>query len=407
MTHRALFLSLLAGGGTIEHPLIGEDTLASVRAIEAFGAEVDRSSSTIEVTADSITPARIDVANAGTALRIATAVAALADGTSHLAGDASINRRPMGPLVTALTHLGADAVCLGAGDTPPVRVTGPAEGGHTPVDASVSSQFITALCLIGPRLADGLDLRYDTEIVSGPYVDVTIDVLRSVGVEVATRDDGLSIAPQRMDPVSIDVPGDYSSAAFPLVAGAITGGTVTVEGLPEDTSQGDAAIVDHLRAFGVPVERGDAWVRVDGRPSGPAKIDLGDTPDLFPPLTALAATIEGTTELVGAPHLRAKESDRIEAMVTGLSSIGIDAHGRDDGATIRGGTPTGGRVRSFGDHRIQMAFAVLGLAAADQVVIDGRPSVHAVSYPNFLDALRSLGADLRVDEGMLETGGGR
>lgn len=396
VTHRALFLALLAGEGEVRHPLLGEDTLATVDAIEAFGASVSRSPDAVSIDGVRLAPAEIDVRNSGTTLRIATAVAALCDGPSRLTGDASIRGRPMAPLVEALGALGAEASCLGEAGTPPVEVAGPAPGGAATVDASVSSQFVTALSLIGPRLPDGLALRYGADAVSRPYIELTHRLLAEAGVTLEADDGAVRIPPQAIAPVSIAVPGDYSAAAFPLVAGAMTGGRVRVEGLPPDTAQGDAGIVELLREFGVGTARAGSTVRVEGRATTPAAIDLGPTPDLFPPLAALAASVEGTTELTGASHLRAKESDRIAAMVEGLGRLGVEAEALADGARIRGGTPTGGSVSSHDDHRIQMALALVGLVASGPVTVTGRPDVHRVSYPGFPAVLAGLGADVRL-----------
>ncbi len=399
VTHRALFAAFLAGRGTIRAPLIGADTLASIEAIEAFGATVERRPDELVVEASTVEPATIDVDNSGTTLRIATAVAALAAGTSRLTGDASIRSRPMGPLVDALNEIGASARCEGTDGTPPVEVIGPANGGAVTVDASVSSQFITALCLIGPHLTQGIDITFKNPPVSRPYIDLTIETLERGGVVVETAADRISIEHQPTEPVSMTIPGDYSGAAFPLVAGAMTGGPVTVEGLDPDSIQGDAKIVEFLRAFGTELEVGDSWVTVSGQALEPTRLDLSMTPDLFPPLAALAACVDGTSELVGAPHLRDKESDRIASMVSGLTTLGIEADERDDGATIHGGSPTGGVVDSHDDHRIQMALALLGLRASAPVEVTGRDDVHRVSYPGFIEMLETLGATptLRTD----------
>lgn len=408
VTHRALVLALLAGGGTIDRPLLGEDTEATIAAVEQFGGSVSLGDG-IEIVADGLQPATIDAANSGTTLRIATAVAALCDGPSRLTGDSSLRSRPMGPLVTALDDIGAAVMCLGEDGTPPVVVNGSADGGTVSVDATVSSQFLTALCLIGPRLPTGLTVNYGTDVVSWPYVELTLAMLEAVGVEVDRTPGSIHIPAQPIGRPAIVVPGDYSTAAFPLVAGAMAGGPVDVVGLPPDAGQGDERIEAILAAFGVPIERHDDRLTVSGPADTPASIDLGDTPDLFPPLATLAATIEGTTELTGAPHLRAKESDRIAAMVDGLNRLDIEAEALDDGARIGGGTPSGGTVEAYGDHRIQMALALLGLVADGPVEVIGRTSVHQVSYPTFVADLGSLGATVFVDDQRVSipaTGGG-
>lgn len=399
VTHRAIFLSLVAGGGTVASPLWSEDTRASHEAIRAFGVETVPTRSELVVRGADPGPAEVDAANSGTTLRIATAIAALADGTSRLAGDASLNERPMGPLVEALRELGAGAACRGDEGRPPVEVEGPAGGGKATVDASRSSQYVTALLMAGPRLPEGLELSIAGELASRPYVELTCRVLEDAGVDVERRDSLYRVPAQQLRPTRVRVPGDYSAAAFPLVAGAVAGGTVEVTNLPPDTGQGDERLPELLEAFGAPVNREGEALRVTGRADEPASLDLGDNPDLFPPLAALAAHVDGTTELTGAPHLRDKESDRIEAMVEGLRALGVQAEPLEGGARIRGGSVAGGTVDGRGDHRIQMAFSVAALAADEPVAITGPTGAHRVSYPGFPRALRDLGARVEADAG--------
>lgn len=395
-THRGIFLALVAGGGTIEAPLWSEDTRASHDAIRTFGAKTVATESELVVRGTSLHPGEIDVANSGTTLRIATAIASLCEGTSTLAGDASLNTRPMAPLVDALEQLGGEATCRGENGTPPVEVTGPIKGGVARLDASRSSQFVTALLLAAPRMPEGLELELEDEPTSEPYIELTCRVLEDAGVQVQTDARHYEVAPQGLRPVHVEVHGDYSAAAFPLVAGAATGSHVSVSNLPEDSAQGDERLPQILEAFGADVEREADVLTVRGQASDPVDLDLGDNPDLFPPLAVLAATVEGTSELTGAPHLRDKESDRIAAMVEGLNALGVQAEALEGGALIQGGPIAGGTVHSRGDHRIQMAFLVAGLAAQQPVTIEGPANAHAVSYPDFLEEMRRMGAQVDV-----------
>jgi 3-phosphoshikimate 1-carboxyvinyltransferase len=401
VTHRALFAALVAGGGTVATPLWSEDTRASLRAVLGFGVDAVATDREAVLRGGRLTPTEVDAANSGTTLRFAAAVAALAEGSTTLTGDASLAQRPVGPLVDALEQLGADADCEDG--TPPVTVTGPATGGKASLPGDVSSQFVSALLLAAPRLPEGLALEVDGPLVSRPYVDLTLDTLDALGVPVAEQAHGddvvFHVEPTDLRPAHLAVPGDYSGAAFPLVAGALAGGPVTVTGLEPGSRQGDAAVLDHLERFDAEVRRdGEAvTARADGLEA--TRIDLADTPDLFPPLSALAARAEGTTVLENAPHLRDKETDRIAAMVDGLQRLGVDATAREDGAEITGGPVEGGTVDGRGDHRVQMAFAVLGLAAEGPVAVEGAPRAFEVSYPGFLDALRDLEAEVQLEEG--------
>lgn len=404
VTHRALLLAMLGGGGSVRDPLWSADTLATLGAVRAFGAECIATRSEAVVRGGELTGAAIDAGNSGTTLRLATAIAATLPGTSRLSGDASLSKRPMGPLVEALVSLGAEAACEGRNGRPPVTVTGPIEGGKATLPGDVSSQFVSGLLLAGPRCPKGLEIALSTPLASAPYVAMTIGLMRGQGLTVEETEAGYAVPHQPIGNARIQVPGDYSAAAFPLVAGALTGGSVTVTNLPPASGQGDEALLDHLGAFGCSLERQDDAVTLLGAELRPANVDLGDTPDLFPPLAVLAAAAPGKSRLHGAPQLRIKESDRIQAMCEGLAALSIDVVPTEDGATLEGGTVKGGVVASHGDHRIQMAFAVAALAAESAITIEGPDDAHAVSYPAFLDHLRTLGAEVDISETVLGVG---
>jgi 3-phosphoshikimate 1-carboxyvinyltransferase len=398
ITHRGLFLALACQGGTVEAPLISADTRASHDAIRAFGAKTLATTDEIVVRGATVTPGQIDARNSGTTLRIATAFAALADGTTTLTGDDSLQRRPIGPLVDALEQLGAEATYHDTPGQPPLDVTGPITGGKATIDASESSQYVTALMLAAPLMPDGLELAIDGDIASKPYVDLTVDLLEAHDVPVEETDHGYRVAGPAPGRAHVTVPGGYSAAAFPLTAGA-TAGQVTVENLPTDTGQGDEAITQLLGRFGADPHRDGDAIQIAKTALEAAEIDLNANPDLFPPLAVLAANSEGTTRLTGAEHLRDKESDRIQAIVDGLTELGIEVDALDDGAEITGGTITGGTVQARDDHRIQMAFAIAALSASKPVTITGPSDVHEVSYPTFVEDLRSLGAEITTEEG--------
>jgi 3-phosphoshikimate 1-carboxyvinyltransferase len=224
-----------------------------------------------------------------------------------------------------------------------------------------------------------------------------LDVVRRFGVTVRPDGDAFRIlGSQSYRPSDFDVPGDYSSAAFPLVAAAIANGDVTVEGLDGSVPQGDARIVDELRTFGVSVEAARDRIRVRGGAPTGRTVDIGDTPDLFPILAVLATQARGESRFVRGEHLRLKETDRIVTTVGFLRSMGADIEATRDGCVVRG--PTKLReafVESFGDHRILMAAAVAALAADGPVDISD-PWCFRVSYPGFLEDLRAVGASAEV-----------
>ncbi|HWH08709.1 MAG TPA: 3-phosphoshikimate 1-carboxyvinyltransferase, partial [Candidatus Thermoplasmatota archaeon] len=400
-THRAFFLGLLAAGTTrVSHALLSEDPKATLHAVEALGAQVRREGDIIVISSSGEvrTPEDVvDCLNSGTTMRLLSAIAALAPGGSVLTGDASLRKRPMKPLLDALGQLGVRAESTRDNGCAPVLVRGPLRGGRAKLPGDVSSQFISALLLAGARTRDGVEVEVDGTLKSRPYVDITVEMMQDFGGAVEETPRGFRVAGgQRLRARDYAVPGDYSTAAFPLCAGALAG-EVRVENLPERTAQGDKAIVEQLRAFGADVrQEGRSVVARKARLRG-ARLDLSDTPDAFPALCALAAHAEGETVLSGAKHLRFKESDRIRAMVTNLRALGVDAEEREDGAVIRGGPVRGSATPlvTEGDHRILMALAVCGLAAQGPIVLDDHEA-HAVSYPGFLEDFRRMGGSLEV-----------
>lgn len=399
-THRAFFLGLLAEGETrVSDALLSEDPKATLHAVEALGAKVRRDD-VVLISSDGTvrTPENVvDCLNSGTTMRLLSAIAALAPGGSVLTGDASLRKRPMKPLLDALQQLGVRAESTRDNGCAPVLVRGPLHGGRAKLPGDVSSQFVSALLLAGARSRDGIEVVIDGTLKSRPYVDITIEMMQDFGGAVEETRGGFRVAGgQALKARDYRVPGDYSTAAFPLCAGALAG-EVRVDNLPERTAQGDKAIVEQLRAFGADVRQSGRSVVARKSTLHGARLDLSDTPDAFPALCAVAAHAEGETVLSGAKHLRFKESDRIAAMVTNLRRLGVDAEEREDGAVIRGGPVRGSATPLIteGDHRILMALAVCGLAAEGPLVLDDHEA-HAVSYPRFLDDFARLGASLEV-----------
>lgn len=399
-THRAFLLATLSGGPCrIEDPLLSEDTEATLAALEALGARTNRSPGVVRITCpERHVPAKeIDARNSGTTLRLLSGVVALLDGTTVLTGDASLRQRPMGPLVAALNELGARVRALGPEGRSPIEVTGPLQGGPVTVPGSVSSQFLSSLLIACPLAPRATELRVTPPILSEPYVEITQFMLRRFGVDVEAGGMWYRIpGRQRYEPTDFAVPGDFSSAAFPLVAAVLSSGDVTVEGLDPSMPQGDRRIVEILAGFGAEVTSTADAIRARGGILRAQAVDLGATPDLFPVLAVLATQAEGESRFVNGAHLRLKESDRIESTVAFLKAMGADVHGTPDGCVVRGPTRLhGAKVDAHGDHRILMAAAVAGLAAREGTDITD-PWAFRVSYPTFLDDFRAMGGDLEV-----------
>ncbi len=399
-THRAFLLAALSGGPClVSRPLLSEDTEATLAGIEAFGAEVRRKGEEVRIASEGLAPPakEIDARNSGTTLRLLTGTAALLPGTTTLTGDASLRKRPMGPLLEALRALGADGRSIGDDGRPPVRVTGPFRGGEASISGAVSSQFLSSLLLACPLAPGDTTIHVLPPVVSEPYVDITRHMLRIFRAAVEVRGNDFRIpGRQRYRPADFPVPGDFSSAAFPLAAAAISRGDVTVDGLDLAAPQGDRKIADLLETFGASVTQSARAIRVRGDSLRAQTVDVGATPDLFPVLAVLASQAHGETRFVNGAQLHLKESDRIETTVAFLRALGGEATGTPDGCVVRGPAELhGGRVDSHGDHRILMAAAVAGLAASGPVEITD-PWCFRVSYPSFLDDFRALGAEMEV-----------
>lgn len=399
-THRAFLLGLLAEGETIvRDPLLSEDPRATLEGVEALGARVSREADgSVRIASDGRVraPGRVlDCLNSGTTLRLLSAIVGLAEGETTLTGDASLRKRPMGPLLAALGSLGVST--RSTDGKAPVTVRGPMKGGRARLPGDVSSQFVSALLLAGARTPLGVEVDVSGVLKSRPYVDITMEMMEDFGAKAHTHGEGFVVpGGQRYAARDYRVPGDFSTAAFPLVAGALAG-EVTVQNLPARTAQGDKAILDHLARFGAKVRRSERSATVSAAPLRGVHLDLSDTPDAFPILCVLGAYAEGETVLSGAAHLRFKESDRIKAMVTNLQRLGVDAREREDGALIRGGRPVKGAdgLVTEGDHRVLMALAVCALRAEGPLTLDDHDA-HRVSYPDFIEDFQRMGARIEV-----------
>lgn len=402
-THRAFIISTLADGKSeISNPLLSRDTLATIRACEALGAEIEKSGGEVWRVSGSPSPKTpddvINVDNSGTTIRIMTAVSALAPGFTVLTGDASVRQRPMGPLIKSLEDLGVKCFSTRGDNKPPIVVRGGGiRGGETRIPGHISSQFISALLIACPLAENETRIVFTSELKSEPYLEMTIEYLNLFGGSVEYNPgSGLIIPPrQTFSPTSVKIPGDFSSASFILAAAAITPSDVRVVNLDVNTAQGDKRIVDVLLEMGADLEVGENYVRVMG--GGKLKgisFDCGNNPDLLPVIAVLGSFAEGKTEIFNAQHVRYKESDRISSMARELSKMGVRISEKPDGLTIFGGRVRGAHVDSHDDHRVFMALTIAALAAEGETTISGVESVD-VSYPSFLNDMMSLGADLR------------
>ncbi len=395
-THRAIAIAALSKKATVSNPLISEDTKATIRASEAFGARVEQKKDSLAIkgfdgklkTPDNV----LDVANSGTTLRIMTAVASLAEGATVLTGDASIRTRPNTPLLNALNDLGAEAFSTRNNGMAPVVVRGRMRGGQIYIDGSISSQFISALLIACPFARSETKVIIKGELKSRPYVNITIDMLKDAGARIIEESpNSFTIPPeQEYDLKSYNVPGDFSSASYLMAAGALCG-DVTIRNM-YPTEQGDCALIDILGKMGAKImwDKKKGEVKVSRSELHGITVDVGKTPDLVPTLAVLGATSKGTMVIENAEHVRYKETDRLHAMTVELKKMGADITEEKDRLIIRGGTLKGAEVHGWDDHRIVMALAVAGMVAGG-TTIDTVESV-SISYPGFFEELEKIGA---------------
>jgi 3-phosphoshikimate 1-carboxyvinyltransferase len=332
--------------------------------------------------------------NSGTTARFLTAAATLADGPVVLDGTARMRERPIDDLTRALEKLGAPCRTEGAEGCPPVRVAGGGlPGGDATIDARRSSQYVSAVLLAAPYAQRDVTLHFENgELVSRPYVDLTLDVMRAFGAEVAWQGDG-SIrvtAGARYHGRDYAIEADASSAAYPFCAAAIAGGRVRVDGLPLTTHQPDIGILRLLERMGCAVEEGPDWAEVRS-PAGGLRgidVDMNDLPDAVLALAVVALFAEGTTHIRNVANLRIKETDRLAALETELRKLGADARADADSLTITPGPLVAAAIDTYDDHRMAMAFALAGLRHPGVEIRD--PGCVSKTWPDYFAMLESL-----------------
>jgi 3-phosphoshikimate 1-carboxyvinyltransferase len=391
---RAVAAAVLTEGRavSIDNPSYCADATAALAVAEGLGAAVRREDGRI-VVESGVRPASrvLPCGESGLALRMFPAIAALRPEEFVFEASGSLARRPVGMIEAPLRALGA--ACVTSGGYAPVTVRGPLLGGRAVVEAGLSSQALTGLLMALPRAAGDSELDVP-EIASRAYAEMTLDFIGRAGIAIEGRLPGvLRIAGgQSYRRTGYAVEGDWSGAAFLLVAGAIAGG-VTVRGLDAGSRQADRAVCEALERSGAEVSIGGSFVTVRRRDLRAFAMDLEGRPDLFPPLAALACFCAGTTRLEGAGRLRHKESDRAAALEEELGRLGAAIRIEGDTLAVTGGPLRGGPAASRGDHRVAMALAVAGLGAESEVAVEGAECVEK-SYPRFFEDLAAIGGKI-------------
>jgi 3-phosphoshikimate 1-carboxyvinyltransferase len=366
---------LAAGPSVISGGLEARDTQLMRDALRTLGADISETNSRWQITPPEAFTAggTIDCGLAGTVMRFVPPIAALTHGSVRFDGDREAYARPMAPLLGALKHLGARVD--GNGYSLPFTITGNPRlrGGEVTVDAAGSSQFLSGLLLAGARYTDGIDIRHiGGEIPSLPHVQMTLAMLRTRGIEVDdTTTHRWVVLPSTIQPTDTVIEPDLSSAAPFLAAAAITGGTVTVPNWPNETIQPGDAIREILEQFGADVVLEDNVLRVTGTDHiHGVDLDLSGAAELTPVVAAIAALADDTSHLRGIAHIRGHETDRLAALETELDRLGSHVSQTHDGLTIHPRILGGDLWRTYADHRMAQAGALLGLVVPEIVLDD-------------------------------------
>ncbi len=397
---RACAAALVRTGITVLHnPGHSNDDRAAMDIIRRAGAVITEEANTLRIESHGINPVdqEVNCGESGLSIRMFTPLLALSDQSITINGSGSLVRRPMDFFDEILPKLGVKVVSNNG--KLPLTVQGPVVPGDIEVDGSLSSQFLTGL-LMAYAAADAGDVTITVnDLRSRPYIDLTLDVMRRFGMKVPENKDYRQFYFDRSKaslPAEVEytVEGDWSGAAFLLVAGAIAG-PLTVRGLDLSSTQADRAIIDALMAANAGIAMDQKGIHLHPSPLDAFEFDATDCPDLFPPLVALAAAAQGRTSIKGVSRLAHKESDRGEALKSEFGKLGIEIVLDGDYMHITGGPIKGAEVHSHHDHRIAMACAVAALRAEGEVVILDAEAIRK-SYPDFYTDLRSAGAAISL-----------
>lgn len=391
MTQRSIAAALLADGQSIIHnPSYCDDSLAAMSIAVGLGARVEPKADELKINGSGVLKEpKLNCGESGLAIRMFSPIAALYPAEITMVGANSLKKRPMFMIEEALNQLGVK--CTSSDGFLPLTIQGPIVGGYCEIDGSVSSQLLTGLLMALPLAARDSEIKVNN-LKSKPYIDMTIQILKSFGITVHNTGYNLFQIPgnQKYIPHNYTVEADWSGGAFLLVAGAVNG-QITVHGLRTDSMQSDMAIISALGKAGAQMKISENQIEISKSDLKAFEFDATESPDLFPPLVALASYSDGVSTIKGVSRLIYKESDRATALKKEFGKMNVRIEIKDDLMSVTGGRPQGARVESHDDHRIAMAVAVASLGATGRIYIRDSQCV-AKSYPGFFDDLRHLGA---------------
>ena len=404
LTNRAILMAALASGESVlSNALFSEDTDYMASALRELGFSIDEDKREKQFKVKGLggiipsRKARLFVGNAGTAMRFLTAMLTLGGSTAgvgeyEIDGIERMRQRPIQDLLDCLNQLGADVRSRFNNGCPPVIIKARGlEGGQARMKGDLSSQYFTAVLLSAPYARKDVEIEVVGELVSRPYVDMTIRLMKRFGVLTigAYCNTPLRVkAGQRYSPLHYKIEGDATNASYFLAGAAITSGKVRVHGLSRDSLQGDIRFVDILEEMGSKVRWGDGWVELEGDSLKGIEVDLNDCPDLAQTLAVVALFAQGKTRIRNVANLRIKETDRIIAVAVELERLGAEVREYEDGLQIGPGRLNPARIETYGDHRMAMSFALVGLRVPGIVIRD--PACVAKTFPGYFEELERL-----------------
>jgi len=399
-TIRGLMCAALAKGESeIIHPLTSDDTEAAINVLSKMGIGVRQEEDLWQVIGGDFCEPDTDLfcGESAATLRFMTAICSLIPGKCRLTSASSLSKRPIKPLLQALRQLGVDCAYRDEGSSVVVE-GGRLKGGTVELPGDISSQFVSALLFISPFAKEGVIIKLTTPLESKPYVLMTLECLQRFGIEVEASEDfrNFEILKQAYKPAKYKIEGDWSSASYLLALGAVCG-EVEVENLNPKSLQGDKVVLDFLRNMGVWVGVNKNSVVVRKSRLNAIRADLSDCIDLLPTMAVLAAVADGESEFIGIDRARIKESNRVSALREGLERMGIKVREERNKLAVTGSIPKGSVIDSKGDHRIAMAFSILG-SAVGETIIDGAECV-SKTFPEFWDILKSIGGEVKINGG--------
>jgi 3-phosphoshikimate 1-carboxyvinyltransferase len=396
-THRLLIASALSDGPcSVSNCLRSEDTLLTAEALRTMGVEIDDDGDIFRVKGcnGKLKPANKDIylANSGTSMRLLTGIAALGDGVYTLTGTPRMQERPIQDLLDGLAQIGVRSRSINNTGCPPIEIHGgKVKGGPMEMDCSISSQFLSSVLLMAPLSEKGIDVTIIKDLVSKPYVDMTLDIMEQLGISVK-RDDYVRFSVeggQSYRHGDYAVEPDCSQASYFWGAAAITGKRIKVKNISRNSRQGDVKFAEVLERMGCSVHHEKDGIAVQGGPLKAVTVDMSVMPDVVPTLAVVASFAKGTTEITNVAHLKEKECDRLGCVAAELIKMGVDARATDSGLLITGGSNHhGAEIETYDDHRMAMCFAVAGLRVPDVRIRD--EGCVKKSFPNYWDVFEGL-----------------